>query len=107
MLVLASKFGNVVKVRQLLASGININEKDEVYIFIYKYISSFIYIILQRGYTALVDACKNGHYVTCKLLLSRGANPNLIDTVCVIVQFFSVILFLYLIVERFSTNRSF
>jgi ankyrin repeat protein len=62
-LMLASCFGNIKIIEMLLNTGVDINE-------INKYNS-----------TALANACfsRENYIDTVKLLLSRGANPNIID----------------------------
>ena len=43
---------------------------------------STLLIFLQYGTTALIWACRKGHFDVAKLLISKGANVNSVGTVC-------------------------
>jgi hypothetical protein len=57
-LMLVARTGHTSRVKDLLARGAEVNEKD------------------YQGQTALMKAAKNGHTAVVKLLLTGGAEPN-------------------------------
>ena len=73
----ACQYGHVEVANALIASGVNVNKKNEVRIIIIKLIlRSLIFFGGQENFTALYVASGNGHTDVVKLLLLSGANVH-------------------------------
>ena len=85
--------GHVAVVEKLLSWGADVNAADVVIRYrvpIYYAVSYFVfpwqtiydillYFVVQRGWTALMNASRSGRHDIAAVLLQHGANPNTLD----------------------------